>query len=419
MRTKPFICYRPAPEKAAGFASLPYDVYTRESAAKAVAERPKSFLAIDRAETAFGPDQDMHAPEVYAKAASILSDRVMDATLVRDGTPCYYLYRLDDGAHQQTGIVAACAIDDYETGVIKRHELTRPADEKDRVDHITATGCQTGPVFLAYRDNEVLSTIVGAAMGSTPLYDFTDAEGTHETVWRVAREAAIGALQAMLELVPSAYIADGHHRAAAAAAVRKNMIAEGKIAGDGTAEADYVLAVLFPESQLNTLPYDRVVSDLGGMSPEEFLSAIKDHGFVAGEPSSAAVRPSEPGHFGLYLDGAWRELSFVGKCGESAVSKLDVSILQENLLSPVLGIADPREDPRIGFVGGHDDAADLEALVPEGGLALAMRATPVSDMMAVADEGGIMPPKSTWFEPKLRSGLFIRPIGVAAEKQTD
>lgn len=409
MHAKPFVCYRPTPERAAGFASLPYDVYTSETAAAVVAERPTCFLAIDRAETSFAPGQDPHAPEVYERAAELLSDRVSDGTLFKDQTPCYYLYRLSADGHEQTGIVAACAIDDYEDGTIRRHELTRAADEKDRVDHILATGCQTGPVFIAYRDNDVLTTIVEAAKGATPVYDFDDAEGVHETVWRVARPAAVEAIEAMLELVPRAYIADGHHRAAAAARVREELAARGQI-DSPEHPANYLLAVLFPESQLHTLPYDRVVSDLGGMSPDEFLAAVAREGFAVGATQDEPIRPTERGHFGLFMDGSWRELSWQGPEAKTVVGRLDVSVLHDHLLSSVLGITDPRDDPRVSFKGGVEDAGALERVVEKGGIALAMPATPVSDMMAVADEGGIMPPKSTWFEPKLRSGLFIRPI---------
>lgn len=420
MRAEPFVCYRPQPEKAKDFASLPYDVFTREEAREAVAKRPHSFLAIDRPETAFDPSHDMHAPDVYQKAASLLADRVADGTLVRDGDPCYYLYRLSGNGHEQTGIVAAFSVDDYESGTIRRHEFTRPVDEKDRADHIATTGCQTGPVLLAYRDDPTLSTIVAAATTATPLYDFTDAEGLRETVWRVNRPAAVDALRTMLALVPRAYIADGHHRAAAAARVRKSLREEhGDTMGTpGTEPCDYLLAVLFPESQLMTLPYDRVVADTAGLSADELLARLAEQGFSVGESVEGPVRPTDALHYGLFLGGAWRELAWQGDTPQTAVGKLDVSVLQDQVLGPILGITDPGRDARIRFVGGQSDAGALEPLVGEGGLAFALRATPVADMMAVADEEGIMPPKSTWFEPKLRSGLFIRPIlGSTAKRQ--
>ena len=420
MRAEPFVCYRPQPEKAKDFASLPYDVFTREEAREAVAKRPHSFLAIDRPETAFDPSHDMHAPDVYQKAASLLADRVADGTLVRDGDPCYYLYRLSGNGHEQTGIVAAFSVDDYESGTIRRHEFTRPVDEKDRADHIATTGCQTGPVLLAYRDDPTLSTIVAAATTATPLYGFTDAEGLRETVWRVNRPAAVDALRTMLALVPRAYIADGHHRAAAAARVRKSLREEhgDAMGAPGTEPCDYLLAVLFPESQLMTLPYDRVVADTAGLSAEDLLARLVNQGFAVGEPAEGPVRPTEALHYGLFLDGAWRELAWQGDVPQTAVGELDVSVLQNQVLGPILGITDPGRDARICFVGGQPDAGALEPLVGKGGLAFALRATPVADMMAVADEEGIMPPKSTWFEPKLRSGLFIRPIlGSAVKRQ--
>lgn len=421
MRAEPFVCYRPRPDRAQDFASLPYDVFTREEAREAVSKRPRSFLAIDRPETAFGPSHDMHAPDVYEKAASLLADRVADGTLVRDGEPCYYLYRLSGDGHEQTGIVAAFSIDDYESGTIRRHEFTRPVDEKDRADHIATTGCQTGPALLAYRDDPTLSTIVAAATTATPLYDFADAEGLHETVWRVNRPAAVDALRTMLALVPRAYIADGHHRAAAAARVRRSLReAHGDTMGAPGAEpCDYLLAVLFPESQLVTLPYDRVVADTAGLAPEELLARLAERGFAVGEPTEVPVRPTDALHYGLFLGGSWHELAWQGEVPQSAVGKLDVSVLQDQVLSPILGITDPGRDARIRFVGGQPDASALEPLAGECGIAFALRATPVTDMMAVADEEGIMPPKSTWFEPKLRSGLFIRPIlGGAAPHKT-
>ena len=412
MRAEPFVCYRPQPERAQDFASLPYDVFTREEAREAVARRPHSFLAIDRPETAFDPSHDMHAPDVYEKAANLLADRVTDGTLVRDGEPCYYLYRLSGNGHSQTGIVAAFSIDDYETGTIRRHEFTRPVDEKDRADHIATTGCQTGPVLLAYRDDPTLETIVNAATTANPLYDFTDAEGLRETVWRVSRPAAVDALRTMLALVPRAYIADGHHRAAAAARVRKAFRdAHGDTMGaSGTEPCGFLLAVLFPESQLMTLPYDRVVTDTAGLAPDALLARLADQGFAVGDPQGEPIRPTDALHYGLYVGGAWRELAWQDDVPQTAVDKLDVSVLQDQALGPVLGITDPGRDPRIRFVGGQTDASALEPLAGDAGLAFALRATPVADMMAVADEEGIMPPKSTWFEPKLRSGLFIRPI---------
>lgn len=265
MHAEPFTCYRPTtPEAAAEFASLPYDVFDRKGAADYVAAHPKSFLAIDRPETAFDADHDMYADDVYAKAAEILHERVADKTLLRDGSRCYYLYRLEQDGHAQTGIVAACSLDDYNNGVIARHENTRRDKEEDRVRHIRATGCQTGPIFLAYRDNPALEALVEAAKAAQPMYDFTDGEGVRQTLWRVGRPAAVEAFRMMLDYIPKAYIADGHHRAASAARVCQEMRSADEDC-DGREAYNYLLCVMFPESQLTVLPYYRVVKDTNGL----------------------------------------------------------------------------------------------------------------------------------------------------------
>ena len=412
MHAEPFACYRPAPESAAEFASLPYDVFDREGAARYVEAHPRSFLAIDRPETGFSPDHDMYADDVYERAAELLHERVADGTLQRDGRPCYYLYRLEQDGREQTGIVAACALDDYANGVIRRHENTRREKEEDRVRHIRATGCQTGPIFLAYRDNMALEALVEAAKGAEPLYDFTDREGVRQTVWRVARPAAVEAFQMMLGYIPRAYIADGHHRAASAARVCQEMRSGEKGGHTGREAYNYLLCVLFPASQLTVLPYDRVVADTAGLCEEELVAGVAAAGFEVGARQEAPVEPASRGTFGMYAFGAWRELRFVD--GEAVagdpVASLDASVLQDRVLGPVLGIGDPREDPRVSFVGGSAGADELERRAGESGVAFSLHATSVDELMAVADAGLLMPPKSTWFEPKLRSGLFIRRI---------
>ncbi len=410
MHAEPFTCYRPTtPAAAESFASLPYDVFDRASAAEYVAAHPKSFLAIDRPETAFSPDHDMYADDVYAKAAELLRERVEDKTLLRDGSRCYYLYRLEQGGRSQTGIVAACSIDDYANGVIARHENTRRDKEEDRVRHIRATGCQTGPIFLAYRDNPTLEALVEAAKAAEPAYDFTDEEGVHQTVWRVGRPAAVEAFRMMLEFIPKAYIADGHHRAASAARVCQEMRTADKDC-TGKEAYNYLMCVMFPESQLTVLPYYRVVADTNGLDENGLVAALESAGFKVGERQEAGVAPAEKGQFGMYAFGAWRELWACADEGADVVASLDVSILQDRVLGPVLGIDDPREDPRVKFVGGNAGVADLEVAAGESGIAFTLYATSVAEMMAVADAGKLMPPKSTWFEPKLRSGLFIRRI---------
>ena len=438
MRALPFPCIRPVPEHAAEVAALPYDVFSRAEAAAHVADRPLSFLNIDRPETQFGPEQDMYAPEVYARGAELLRERVEDGTLIEDRNLSYYIYRLAWEGHAQTGIACVCAIDEFESGVIKRHELTREDKELDRVEHIRALGCQTGPIFLTYRDQPVLDMIVGAAMTSTPLYDFADETGVRQTVWEVVRHDAVDALRAMLGQIPCAYIADGHHRAASAVRVARRMREEAQAAGTYTGKEpfNYVLSVLFPANQLTILPYNRVVSDRNGLDVHELLQALSDAGFGIVQ-AEGPVEPSEHGMFGMYADGIWYELRAADpgttgpnagepgtvdlgtactSAGESGtvdlgvVDSLDASILQDRVLSPILGIEDPRTDERISFIGGIRGTEELERKAGCEGVAFTMRATDIDQLLAVADAGEVMPPKSTWFEPKLRSGLFIHRI---------
>lgn len=455
MRALPFPCIRPVPEHAAEVAALPYDVFDRAEAAAYVADRPLSFLNIDRPETQFAPEQDMYAPEVYERGAALLRERIEDGTLVEDRNLSYYIYELSWEGHSQTGIVAVCSVDEYEQGVIKRHELTREEKERDRIEHIGALGCQTGPIFLAYRDQPVLDMIVGAAKTSTPLYAFTDEDGVRQTVWEVVRRDAVDALHAMLGQIPCAYIADGHHRAASAVRVAQRMREEARAAGTYTGKEpfNYFLSVLFPASQLTILPYNRVVADRNGLSTYELLEVLHGAGFGIVE-SPVPVEPRERGVFGMYTDGTWYELradqpdarayavstgggtdgeasevrvadaseALVGDApssgdsdacacaASSPVDDLDVSILQTCILVPIFGIDDPRTDERITFVGGIHGTEELERRAGAEGVAFTLCATGIDQLLAVADAGLVMPPKSTWFEPKLRSGLFIHRI---------
>lgn len=455
MRALPFPCIRPVPEHAAEVAALPYDVFDRAEAAAYVADRPLSFLNIDRPETQFAPEQDMYAPEVYERGAALLRERIEDGTLVEDRNLSYYIYELSWEGHTQTGIVAVCSVDEYEQGVIKRHELTREEKERDRIEHIGALGCQTGPIFLAYRDQPVLDMIVGAAKTSTPLYAFTDDDGVRQTVWEVVRRDAVDALHAMLGQIPCAYIADGHHRAASAVRVAQRMREEARAAGTYTGKEpfNYFLSVLFPASQLTILPYNRVVADRNGLSTYELLEVLHGAGFGIVE-SPVPVEPRERGVFGMYTDGTWYELradqpdarayaestgggtdgeasevrvadaseALVGDApssgdsdafacaASSPVDDLDVSILQTCILAPIFGIDDPRTDERITFVGGIRGTEELERRADAEGVAFTLCATGIDQLLAVADAGLVMPPKSTWFEPKLRSGLFIHRI---------
>lgn len=447
MRALPFPCIRPVPEHAAEVAALPYDVFDRGEAAEYVEGRPLSFLNIDRPETQFPADQDMYAPEVYARGAELLHERLADGTFVEDRNLAYYIYRLAWEGRVQTGIVCVCAVDEFESGVIKRHELTREDKERDRIEHIEALGCQTGPIFLTYRDQPVLDMIVGAATTSTPLYDFADESGVRQTVWEVVRHDAVDALRAMLGTIPCAYIADGHHRAASAVKVARRMREEARAAGTYTGKEpfNYVLSVLFPASQLTILPYNRVVSDRNGLDTYELLEVLSGAGFGIVE-TEGPVEPREHGVFGMHTDGTWYELraddpnprvyatenagndfnAEMGsaedderRSGESSqdngessnpANSLDCSILQSCILSPIFGIKDPRTDPRISFVGGIRGTEELECKAGAEGVAFTMCATSIDQLLAVADAGEVMPPKSTWFEPKLRSGLFIHRI---------
>jgi len=447
MRALPFPCIRPVPEHAAEVAALPYDVFDRGEAAEYVEGRPLSFLNIDRPETQFAADQDMYAPEVYARGAELLHERLEDGTFVEDRNLAYYIYRLAWEGHVQTGIVCVCAVDEFESGIIKRHELTREDKERDRIEHIEALGCQTGPIFLTYRDQPVLDMIVGAATTSTPLYDFADDEGVRQTVWEVVRHDAVDALRAMLGTIPCAYIADGHHRAASAVKVARHMREEARATGSYTGKEpfNYVLSVLFPASQLTILPYNRVVSDRNGLDTYELLEVLSGAGFGIVE-AEGPVEPREHGVFGMYTNGTWYELradnpnprayaventssginaemgsaedderrsggsSQDGGRPSNPADSLDCSILQSCVLSPIFGIKDPRTDPRISFVGGIRGTEELERKAGAEGVAFTMCATSIDQLLAVADAGEVMPPKSTWFEPKLRSGLFIHRI---------
>ena len=416
MKALPFPCIRPVPEHAAEVAALPYDVFDRAEAREAVTGHPLSFLNIDRPETQFPADADMYAPEVYAKAAELLRERLSDGTYMRDGRRAYYLYELTWQGRTQTGLVAVCGIDEYEDGTIRRHELTREEKERDRIEHIRALGCQTGPIFLTYRDEPVLDIILGAAKQATPLYDFTDEEGVHQTVWEVSRPDSVEAIAAMFDRIPCAYIADGHHRAASAVKVGLQMREEAEAAGTYTGREpfNYFLSVLFPASQLTILPYNRVVADRRGLSVTELLGCVAEAGFTV-EETDGAVEPVQAGEIGIYTDGRWWKLGFSPALAKEVaaadpVSALDVSVLQDRVLAPVLGIGDPRLDPRINFVGGIRGTGELERRADTEGVAFSMHATGIEQLLAVADAGLLMPPKSTWFEPKLRSGLFIHQI---------
>lgn len=416
MKVLPFPCIRPVPERAAEVAALPYDVFDRAEAAAYVANHPLSFLAIDRPETQFAPDADMYAPEVYARGAELLHERIDEGIYQTDPSMSYYLYELTQNGRTQTGVVAICSVDEYDNGIIKKHENTRAAKERDRIEHIRALGCQTGPIFLTYRDEPVLSFILAQVKTGQALYDFTDEEGVHQRVWEVRRPESVEAIREMFARVPCAYIADGHHRTASAMRVAHEMRAAAQEAGTYTGKEpfNYFLSVLFPASELTILPYNRVISDRAGMSADELIARICEAGFVV-EPAAEPVESAEVGVMGLFTAGSWYRLSFTPELASAVaqagpVESLDVSVLQDRVLGPILGIGDPREDARISFVGGIRGTAELERRAGADGVAFSMYATTIDQLLAVADAGLLMPPKSTWFEPKLRSGLFIHRI---------
>ena len=416
MKVLPFPCIRPVPERAAEVAALPYDVFDRAEAAAYVADHPLSFLAIDRPETQFAPDADMYAPEVYARGAELLHERIDEGIYQADPSMSYHLYELTQNGRTQTGVVAICSVDEYDQGIIKKHENTRAEKERDRIEHIRALGCQTGPIFLTYRDEPVLSFILAQVKTGQALYDFTDEEGVRQRVWEVRRPESVEAIREMFARVPCAYIADGHHRTASAMRVAHEMRAAAQEAGTYTGKEpfNYFLSVLFPASELTILPYNRVVSDRAGLSVDELIARIHEAGFTV-EPSSEPVESTEVGVMGLFTAGSWYRLSLTPELASAVaqagpVESLDVSVLQDRVLGPILGIGDPREDARISFVGGIRGTAELERRAGADGVAFSLCATTIDQLLAVADADLLMPPKSTWFEPKLRSGLFIHRI---------
>ncbi len=407
---KPFICIRPAKENAAKVASLPYDVYNRKEACAAVAGNPVSFLNIDRAETQFSDDVDTYADCVYEKARELLDTQIAEGVYVTDAGDHYYLYELTMDGRSQTGIVACSSIDDYVNGVVKKHENTREDKELDRIRHVDTVNAQTGPIFLAYRQNETLKAIVAEEKAKPVLYDFVSDDGIRHRVWKIDDPAQTAAIEAAFAAIPATYIADGHHRAASAVKVGLKRRAENP-GYTGEEPFNYFLSVLFPDEELMILPYNRVVKDLNGMSREQFFEAVKGK-FELEEIGKEPYAPAEKGTFGMYLDNTWYALKVLPQYRSAdPVKGLDVSILQDQLLGPVLGIGDPRTDKRIDFIGGIRGLKELERRVREDmEIAFSMYPTSIEELLAVADAGLLMPPKSTWFEPKLRSGLFIHKL---------
>lgn len=407
---RPFQCVRPRKDVADRVAALPYDVYNRQEAKKEVEREPLSFLKIDRAETNFDDSVDTYAPEVYQKAKEILNEEIARGIYEKDDSEAYYIYELTMNGRAQTGLVACASVDDYVNNVIKKHENTREDKEIDRITHVDTCSAQTGPIFLAYRAQDAINKRVEANKEKEPVYDFTAVDGVKHRVWKMSDPEDVEAIRTAFENLNQIYIADGHHRAASAVKVGLKRRKENP-AHTGKEEYNFFLSVLFPHDQLMIMDYNRSVTDLNGLTVPEFLEKIKENFEV--EKVSGQVRPQEKGTFGMYLEDGWYVLKAKENLyeGKDAVGRLDVAVLQDYLLNPVLGIQDPRTDERIEFIGGIRGLSELEKKVKEGmKVSFSMYPTSITELFDVADQNLLMPPKSTWFEPKLRSGLFIHQI---------
>lgn len=407
---RPFKAYRPCKGMEERIAALPYDVYNRAEACEVVKKNPESFLAIDRAETQFGEEVDTYADCVYEKADQMLREKILEGKFVQDPTPCFYLYELTMDGHSQTGVVGCASIDDYRNNVIKKHENTRADKEEDRIRHVDTCSMQTGPIFLAYRAKEDLKEKIGELKKQAPVYDFVSEDGIGHRVWVIDNDSDVAMIEEAFGKIPAIYIADGHHRCASAVKVglkRREQYPD----YTGEEEFNYFLSVIFPDEELRILDYNRVVKDLNGMDAATFLTRIEEY-FAVEKKGQSPYRPTEKGTFGMYLENEWYGLSAKEEIkSEDAVEGLDVSLLQNDLLDPILGIMDPKTDKRIDFVGGIRGLGELERRVhTDMKVAFSMYPTSIAELFAVADAGRLMPPKSTWFEPKLRSGLFLHEI---------
>jgi len=399
---RPFAGLRPAPHHASAVAAPPYDVLNTDEARQRVTGKPYSFLHISKPEIDLPAGTDPYAAAVYETGAKNLAKLIAGGVLIRDAEPHYYVYRLKMGEHVQTGVVVAASVADYDTNRVRKHEFTRPDKEDDRVRQIEALNAQTGPVLLAYRADDAVDNILESASAGPPLYDVTADDGIQHTLWRIGDAASVDRLTLLFDAMRALYIADGHHRSAAASRVAAAR--RGKSTNDA---AEYFLAVAFPHDQMRIFDYNRVIKDLSGLSPEDFIARISERFDV--KPVAAQVKPDKPARFGMYLGGKWYQLDIKPALipSRDPVARLDVSLLQDNLIAPVLGIADPRRDKRIDFVGGIRGLGELEKRVNSGEMkvAFSLHPTTLDQLMAVADAGQVMPPKSTWFEPKLADGL--------------
>jgi uncharacterized protein (DUF1015 family) len=403
---KPFAGLRPAPGRAAEVAAPPYDVMSTEEARAMVRGRPWSFLHISRPEVDLPEDSDPYAPQVYAKARENLEDMLAAGVLERDAELCYYVYRLTMGDHVQTGLVAAASVAAYDADRIKKHEFTRPVKEDDRVRQIDALDAQTGPVFLVYRATPRIDAVLAAITQGVAVVDIRATGEVRHEIWVVKDADLIHLLSKAFEALPALYVADGHHRSAAASRVAAARKAANPAHG-GEESYNYFLAVIFPHDQMRIMDYNRLVTDLHGLDQDEFLRRVAVPFRV--ELSASPVKPAKAAEFGMYLDGAWYHLTLDEQRipWDDPVGRLDVSLLQDNLIEPILGIVDPRRDERINFVGGIRGLEGLVKPVDEGRyrVAFSLFPTRMTELMAVADAGEVMPPKSTWFEPKLADGL--------------
>jgi uncharacterized protein (DUF1015 family) len=409
-RVQPFRAWRPRHDICADVASPPYDVLSSAEAVTMAADNPMSFLHVVKPEIDLAPGTDVYAAEVYAKGAENLRRMVDDGILFREKEPALYLYRQRMGDHVQTGLVAGASVDEYEADLIKKHEHTRPVKEDDRTRHIDALNANTGPVFLTYRARPEIDALIDRLSAENPTYDFTAPDGIQHVLWVVNDDTDRDALVEEFRRVPELYVADGHHRSAAGTRIRA-LRRDANAEHTGREPYNYFLSVIFPDNQMKILDYNRVVHDLNGLGKEAFLGQVETAFSIAKVTDG---RPNSTKTFGMYLDGDWFQLRAKEGSFPSSdpVKSLDVAILQDNLLAPVLGIGDPRSDERIDFVGGIRGLGELERLVDSGiaAVAFALFPTSIDQLFAVADAGLVMPPKSTWFEPKLRSGLIVRPL---------
>jgi len=402
---KPFRALRPDPAKAERVACAPYDVVYESEAREQIAQNSETFLRVTRPEADMPPGVDPHSAEAFAKGRENLETFIRDRVMQFDPSEAVYIYQLSTDNHTQTGIVACLSIDEYEQGVIKKHENTRPDKVADRTDHMVAVGAQTGLIFLTFRGTDETRDLFSEAITAEPLYDFVDPDNIHHRVWSLADSAS---WEEAFRAVPSIYIADGHHRAESARLAREQLMAANP-QHTGDESYNYVIAGVFPADDLKILPYNRAVKDLNSLSKDEFFTAASQDFAIE---QTEEKQPDRRGRMCMYLDGEWFQLTFKHTVAFDPIERLDVSILQNYILTPILGIGDPRVDTRITFVGGKRGTEELEKLVDEGSatVAFSMFATTMDDLLAVSDADEIMPPKSTWFEPKLKDGLLVHMI---------